>query len=372
MVHKVTREQIEEFKSRQIKVKRNDGSIVYIGPFAKSLVYNGVDHTDYLLLAEPFIINGARYNVINMSTLKWISSMDTEGYRRISINNGSKKIKLSLGLAMLYTYIGPPPYPNWTCNHINVDNLSDRIQIRSDDRLDRIEWASPTVQNKQRVHHKNNAQSNSVILTHSITGEIKQFRSVLDAIQFLGPEHEGNVNRVLKSGNTVEEWYVKFDTINTMDGEEWKDLDQGKRLSSFGRISHVTVTGEYVEHLSLQTKKYLRTSYKGRNEYVHRLVISLFGTDEQRNKLANNYEVDHIDGDPRNNRLDNLQVLGKGDHGVKTHGKRVRIIDTNTGGVSEYITVKDAAKSINMSASRITEYLKGRSDNKRCRIEYID
>jgi len=43
---------------------------------------------------------------------------------------------------------------------------------------------------------------------------------------------------------------------------------------------------------------------KGRLQYIHRLVWESFRGDIPKNK-----EIDHIDGNPRNNKLSNLQIL---------------------------------------------------------------
>ena len=93
-----------------------------------------------------------------------------------------------------------------------------------------------------------------------------------------------------------------------MNGEEWRDVAGYEGLyqvSSFGMVKslvrkkvlpvHNTSNGYFQVHLYREGK--------AKYAYVHRLVADAFCT--HGNQLQN--EVNHVDGDRRNNRADNLE-----------------------------------------------------------------
>lgn len=56
---------------------------------------------------------------------------------------------------------------------------------------------------------------------------------------------------------------------------------------------------------------------KGRLQYVHRLVWKTF-----RGEIPEGYEIDHIDAEPSNNRIENLQLLTRRENNYKYSVKR--------------------------------------------------
>ena len=76
---------------------------------------------------------------------------------------------------------------------------------------------------------------------------------------------------------------------------------------------------------------------------VHRLVVETFI-----GPIPEGYQVDHIDCDPRNNNLSNLQVLTRRDNLIKSfqtskrNSNRKRVIYTNPAGITqEFETIKN-------------------------------
>jgi hypothetical protein len=371
MVQRVTLEEINELKGKQIKVVRKDGSVVYKGPLAKPLIYNGVTYDDYLLLAEPYIIDGIAYRFLNQVLRHWSIGFEQHGYQIYCIYADNKTKFIRRGAALLHTFIGPPPEKSWTCNHMNVNNLEDRSLIRSDDLLDRLEWASLVGQRTDKYTPKNNAQSTAVIATHCISGEIKRFDSMVDTIDILNLERNQAVKSI-RIGIPIDNWQLKYDTLEIMDGEIWKELTDRRYISSYGRLARRTKSGELVESHSRQKCEYIRLKIDNKSIGIHRAVVLIFGTDEDRHALELGHEVDHIDGDPRNNKISNLQVLNRTDHARKTHGNQIRVTDIQSNTTTIYNTQKEAYNDIQVAKTIISECLSNKREHKRYKFEYTE
>ena len=67
----------------------------------------------------------------------------------------------------------------------------------------------------------------------------------------------------------------------------------------------------------LQTRLYDNSGELGKLQYVHRLVYTHFV-----GEIPEGKEIDHIDGNPRNNTLSNLQLLSRRDNTDKYNRKK--------------------------------------------------
>jgi hypothetical protein len=115
------------------------------------------------------------------------------------------------------------------------------------------------------------------------------------------------------------------------DNEVWKQCVgfDGYSISNFGRVrsdprAHLrkngrpyTVSTSKIRVACADSKGYLQVLLynKGKraNKLVHRLVYETFA-----GSIPPFCDIDHIDGNPLNNRLDNLQALTRAQHANKT------------------------------------------------------
>ena len=126
--------------------------------------------------------------------------------------------------------------------------------------------------------------------------------------------------------------------------EVWKNIKgyQGKyQVSNFGRVK--SLIDEFSKNRQLILKKRI-TSKKQKNRLYNRQIINLYKNNKMKTfyvhklvwqafngKIPNGMQVDHIDNNPQNNRLQNLQLLTPSQNSLK------RYIDNpylkNNGGV---------------------------------------
>ena len=123
--------------------------------------------------------------------------------------------------------------------------------------------------------------------------------------------------------NIKKRYYLK-----DLDGEIWKVIPEKPQysVSNMGRVVN-NRTNRLIQIDT--TMKYHRVSFNDKKHYMlHRLVYCVFNNDYD----FDGYVIDHIDDNPANNRLDNLQKLTHSQNNYKRHNKG-RFNDYPTAGV---------------------------------------
>lgn len=153
--------------------------------------------------------------------------------------------------------------------------------------------------------------------------------------------------------------------------EIWKDIKGYEGLyqvSNTGRVKRVA-TGRVLKgsknaggYITVKLSKHGVTSTKT----IHRLVAETFIP-----KPENKPEINHIDEDKTNNKVDNLEWSTRKEninHGTRTErmGKTrsISIIATNikTGEVEEFYGTSECARQLGLNTPSITNVLKGRRE----------
>lgn len=113
---------------------------------------------------------------------------------------------------------------------------------------------------------------------------------------------ENSRHHLLNNPNCRKNIKAKY-KITNLEGEEWLPITHNPNysISNKGRV----INNKTNRLLALDcNQKYIRVSFNGRKHYyVHRLVYCTFHNDYD----LDNYIVTHIDKNPKNNNLENLQ-----------------------------------------------------------------
>lgn len=163
--------------------------------------------------------------------------------------------------------------------------------------------------------------------------------------------------------------------------KEWVDYRGLYQVSNFGRVRSLDRTGKSGKYgVRIYKGKYLKT-FKDRDGY---LIVQLYKDGiHKSHKISRlvyftfNYgadsklQVNHIDEDKLNNRLDNLNLMTAKENtnwGTRTirsalaQSKTVLQFDKNGNFIKDYPSIKEAARITNMSASNIVRCCKERTE----------
>lgn len=83
-----------------------------------------------------------------------------------------------------------------------------------------------------------------------------------------------------------------------LEGEIWTDINENAQISNLGRFK--TKLGK--KHRGTLKNEYLSVCTKNKHAFIHRLVATYF-----KPTTRNDLVVDHLDGDTKNNVVDNLE-----------------------------------------------------------------
>lgn len=120
-------------------------------------------------------------------------------------------------------------------------------------------------------------------------------------LEWVSPQKNTEYHNLQKKRDKVIPKYYTQD----LEGEEWRIIPDHPDylISSCGRVRNQRTN----RLLKIdQNQRYSRVSFADKKHYyIHRLVYCVFNNDYD----LSNYVIDHIDNDPRNNCLNNLQKI---------------------------------------------------------------
>lgn len=147
------------------------------------------------------------------------------------------------------------------------------------------EYFIPNPNNLPYVHHKDENKLNNNV----------------DNLEWVAPS-KNSKEHLLKKERKVEK--AKY-LLNNLPGEEWLIVQQNPMysISNKGRV----INNKTNRLLKIdECQKYSRVSFNDKKHYyIHRLVYCTFHNDYD----LNNYVIDHLDRNPRNNCLENLEKV---------------------------------------------------------------
>lgn len=270
-----------------------------------------------------------------------------------------------IALAKDGTAEGLAKFLDWKNNPVEHKKRR-REDERPDDTPENVDFGTYASNNADpnKKKAKQKASGHPVILTNATTKETKPFSSALAAAAFLGAEH-GNLVHYLNGTNRVKnmpkytkggEWDAAYDEF---------DLPDAVRLVRAAAKIYVSPSRPNRLFRKLPTGKFCATELErgesgymwpkvasGVKEALHILVVETLRPGAFDAKLAVNpvlnradLVVYHVDGDQRNNAIDNLEVLTKKEHAWK-RAFAVEWIDASGNVLETFESLNDVAKTV--------------------------
>ena len=156
------------------------------------------------------------------------------------------------------------------------------------------EYFIPNPNNYQYVHHKDENKLNNCVSN----------------LEWVSPKQ--NMQYHLHNNKIKKRKKTRYH-IDNLPNERWLIIPNNElySISSYGRVKN-NETNRLL-HLD-NCQKYTRVQLKNKKHYyVHRLVYCVFNNDY----VLDGFVVDHIDNNPKNNRLENLQKITQQENSLR-------------------------------------------------------
>lgn len=230
-----------------------------------------------------------------------------EDYLKVALQRNSKKKKYYVARLVACAFI-PNPENKSEVNHLNT---------KTDNRAWMLEWTT-RIENMKHAHINIIKYANVAVVATDKDGKIIEFNSVDTAAAFVNGVKSGISICCAGRMPTYKgyKWtYVVSKQAQDNEGEEWRNTSNSiypeinqynYYVSNLGRVKNIR--GNLLKPGQKDKVCFSRKNTVAKFFGIHRLVLMTFNILNPDNKP----EVDHIDGNWRNNKLDNLRwVTGK-------------------------------------------------------------
>lgn len=254
-----------------------------------------IDYPNFELSSEGLLRNHKTNRIIT-------GALHTTGYRRFTLSNsGESRTYIFVHDLVAMIFIGLPPSSKHTVDHIDRNKLNNH--------LSNLRWATASEQNLNTERSGFHRGTRPITqLTSDGVGIVTWFK-VQDAARELNLRRE-EIRKAVESGNRYAGYLWKR-AMDDIPGELWKLLDgyefEPILVSTKGRYRRPK--NQQQGFGSFTNQNYKSTSLVNvktgnRSQYlIHRLVALAFIGH------PGDYQVNHEDGNKRNNRLENLEYV---------------------------------------------------------------
>ena len=317
--------------------------------------------------------------VSNLGRVCTAHGIITEGFERTdgnmiaSINGKKHRVHRLVAQA----FLPPPPSETHTqAKHKDGDPANNRA--------DNLEWVSPSENvrhsfdtNAERKSHASKQSKPVLGRRHGSEEEWVEYDSGNAAARELGVDSGSISNCCLGKAKRAGDYEFKLAPLaedqHDGPGEEWREVQlecgASRRVSNLGRVrsAHGIIT-EGSEHAS----GYLNAKISGKSHRVHRLVAQAFLPPPLSEKHT---QVKHNDGDPANNRAENLAWVTRSEniqHSNDTNADRKSIAPKRSKAVHgrkhgseeewvEYESVSAAARALELKQGGVSNCCLGKA-----------
>ena len=251
-----------------------------------------------------YLINIETDKVINIETESILNgSKNKRGTTDFTLKYNDKRCVISLHrfkYEAVYNEIIPD---NYEIDHINQNPEDNSIyNLQS---LSKKEHGAKTQRdNPDRGKKTGKTQSSPGKAYNPTTESTVNFESIVDLSKKIG-SNSANIHRYLRTGKSPPNGFsiINFDKNLEIEGEKWKDHPSLKwEISNMGRIKD----RRRITYGTLDAEK---EYYMYSGKKVHQLVMDTWG--QRPIDYNDNYTIDHINMNSKDNRIDNLRYATK-------------------------------------------------------------
>ena len=286
------------------------------------------------------------------------------GYYTTRLPNDNGKVEgVSIHILMALAFRGPRPTEEHTVDHIDMDP--------SNNHESNIRWATKSEQCYNRNMPGLSVYTKPITQVGLDGVEIQTWLKMKHICKEFDIDSR-HIRDSIKTGSITRGYQWKY-ARESMPGEEWRfiegdDFAYKVSVSNMGRVFRNGSIGFGNTGTSSRKRIGVQLS-DGTNslQHVHRLVMWAFvGPDER--------QVNHIDGNPKNNKLSNLEYMTpkeNSQHAVdtglrvqktKNHRQNIAVVrmDMDGNDVQTYESVSAASRHLGIATGRISAICKGR------------
>jgi hypothetical protein len=256
-----------------------------------------------------------------------------EKYPRVCMTLNHGEVKRAIHIMLAKQFI-PNPENKPFVNHINGN--------KSDYSLDNLEWTTAS-ENCQHAYdtglHPKTRNGIAVEELDINDNVIHIFLSLEKAANSAGLTRPALQYRFKSKSNSkgitqINGRFFRLQNPLEIQNETWiptntanEAIDQQYVISDMGRVKNSKTNRIIKSKIGSDGRDYLSITlnYKNHNFTLSRIVYYSFNRSADQIK-----QIDHIDKDPHNNKLDNLQPLNPKEHMVKDHGIPILGIHADT------------------------------------------
>jgi len=303
------------------------------------------------------------------------------GYQRISLKNDQGKIKsIATHILVALTWI-PNPEKKATVNHKN--------KIKTDNRVENLEWATYKEQNVHKVQFdkenniKNNIPKRGIWKCDPITKQrIKYYESISQFSMVLkGKARSCSSIALCASGkrNTAYGFFWEYDQKekppDKIKDEKWKLYKKINKsiyyISDNGRVKN---KNKILKLNNTNNRGYLFVAINNKKHMIHIMVAKKFIQN------INNYPmVNHKDGDMKNNHVSNLEWITNRlnaihaiETGLRKDVKQIIQYDDNDNILNVFKTSVIAGKHFKIHSNSINKYCQGKVISPQFKLKYLE
>jgi len=323
-----------------------------------------------------------KYTIDTFGIIKTVKTGKTPSYGNGSYNkcavydDKGKQHMILIGRAVASTFLGKPPTPGHTTDHIESEQ-------KKNDALSNIRWLCKSGQNNNRIMPEI-YKAAFLIVKNGVEKTVNEWVAHMNAVKM--PKERKFTKGMISMYAQQNQHGFKYKEYPDLEGEDWKEIEGSEtekghwKISNMNRVKFITNHAENVvwgERLGHTNNGYPTIKINGRRCYCHILAFEAFNPTVKRGNMMVLHEDDNKeDFRPQKLRLDTASANGKDSHvngkrdGTKTARMRCASYINSVLEKDDYLSLTDAAEYLkskgypNASPSGISKALSGKYKHK--------